>query len=342
MNAIENIVKMVTELKKELEEMPETKEAKPVSREEFTLLLSGISTCRKAPGIPVHMGYEELYHCADADEEAKTREHLQRIYGIQNEEAFQSACHSEYSGSRQYEQFMTFWCGAPMFDINELNGAGRKGFEECISLSRHFYPILKEKGYYAWDINEKIGLLRKAAACGIVSEERFWELTDPWVRQAQVFYHSWQEYAISCLCGAVYFMSHHGTVDESFYKLNYNLVRHLFEDGGAWRRNAWYRPQEREWADIFGANPGCIITKRAMETETIGYMYRDEPAKGFPDCGWRFFVGDEPDEYVNQAENNTIISFNTVCNLDPTILAYFYADAGRKFGRTEDGWEEEF
>ena len=44
MNAIENIVKMVTELKKELEEMPETKEAKPVSREEFTLLLSGIST----------------------------------------------------------------------------------------------------------------------------------------------------------------------------------------------------------------------------------------------------------------------------------------------------------
>ena len=32
MNAIENIVKMVTELKKELEEMPETKEAKPVSR----------------------------------------------------------------------------------------------------------------------------------------------------------------------------------------------------------------------------------------------------------------------------------------------------------------------
>ena len=60
---------------------------------------------------------------------------------------------------------MTFWCGAPMFDINELNGAGRKGFEECISLSRHFYPILKEKGYYAWDINEKIGLLRKA--CGL-------------------------------------------------------------------------------------------------------------------------------------------------------------------------------
>ena len=114
-------------------------------------------------------------------------------------------------------------------------------------------------------------------------------------------------------------------MDESFYNLNYNLVRHLFEDGGAWRRNAWYRPQEREWADIFGANPGCIITKRAMETETIGYMYRDEP-----------------DEYVNQAENNTIISFNTVCNLDPTILAYFYADAGRKFGRTEDGWEEEF
>lgn len=340
MDTAERIAKMVMEYKKELEEMPV--QDNQVSREEFTLLLSGISTCRKAPGIPVHMGYHELYHCTDAGEAEKTREHLERMYGIHDEESFQEACRAEYSGSRQYEQFMTFWSGAPIFDINELNGQGRQYFEECISLSHHFYPILREKGYYAWDINEKIGLLRKAAACGIVSDERFWELTDPWVRQAQVFYHSWQEYAVSCLCGAVYFMSRHAEVDESFYNLNYNLVRHLFEDGGAWQRNGWYKPKEREWADLLGDHPGCIITKKAADSGDIGYMYREEPVEGFPDCGWRFFVGDEPEDYVNQVENNTIISFNTVCNLDPTIMAYFYAEAGRKFGKTTDGWEEEF
>lgn len=343
MGTIEKIVKRVTEFKAELENMPVNREAEAVSREEFTLLLSGISTCRKAPGISEHMGYKKLYHCKSREEANETREHLQRLFGIHDEESFLEACGSEYSGSDQYEQFMTFWAGAPLFDMSELSPDGKEAFGECLELSEQFYPILKEKGYYAWDISEKIGLLRKAAACGIVSDERFWEITDPWVRQAQVFYHSYTEYAISCLCGAVYFMHRDSQDLEGFYQLNENLARHLFEEGGAWQRSGWYEPEEREWADLMaGSNPGCIITKKAIDSGEIGYMYREEPTEGFPDCGWRFFVGDESDEYVNQVENSTVCSFNMVCNLDPTILAYFYADCGRKFGKTEDGWEEEF
>lgn len=343
MGTIEKIVKKVADFKAELENMPVNREAAAVGREEFTLLLSGISTCRKAPGIPEHMGYEKLYHCKTREDAEETREHLQRLYGIHDEESFLEACRREYSGSDQYEQFMTFWAGAPLFDMSELSPEGKEAFNECFELSEQFYPILKEKGYYAWDISEKIGLLRKAAACGIVSDERFWELADPWVRQAQVFYHSYREYAVSCLCGAVYFMYRDSPDLEGFYQLNENLVRHLFEEGGAWQRNGWYEPEEREWADLMaGSTPGCIITKKAIDSGEIGYMYREEPVEGFPDCGWRFFVGDEPEEYVNQVENSTVCSYNTVCNLDPTILAYFYADCGRKFGKTEDGWEEEF
>ena len=341
MGNIENIVKKVIEYKAELGSMPVNSEAKKVSREEFTLLLSGISTCRKAPGIPEHMGYETLYHCHSEEDAEATREHLQRMYGVHDEESFLAACRREYSGSEQYEQFMTFWAGAPLFDINELQPDGQKAFNECFELSEHFYPLLKEKGYYAWDISEKIGLLRKAVACGIVAEEHFWELVDPWVRQVQVFYHSYKEYAISCLCGAVYFMHRHNSDLEGFYQLNENLVRHLFEEGGAWQRSGWYEPKEREWAVFTDTHLGCIITKKAIDSGDIGYMYREEPTEGYPDCGWRFFVGDEPDEYVNQADNSCVCTFDTVCNLDPTILAYYYADYGRKFGKTEDGWREE-
>ena len=45
----------------EIQAMPEPQQPGAADRKEFALLLSGIATCRKAPGIPVHMGYESLY-----------------------------------------------------------------------------------------------------------------------------------------------------------------------------------------------------------------------------------------------------------------------------------------
>ncbi|MEW9125159.1 MAG: DUF2185 domain-containing protein [Thermotaleaceae bacterium] len=342
MNTVKNIAKKISLYQRELNELSENREAKKVNREEFTLLLSGISTCRKAPGIPVHMGYETLYHCESKKDEEMVREHLWKVYGIQNTESLLEFCEREYSVHKQYEQFMTFWVKAPLFDIEELTSEGRKKFEECKKVSEQFYPILNEKGYYAWDINEKIGLYRKAVACGILSDKEFWQLTDPWVRLAQVFYHSYQEYAVSCLCGAVYFM-YLGEPDlDNFFQINFNLVQHLFMEGGAWQRSQWYVPQNREWVDLLGSNPGCIITKAALERNQIGYMYREEPSKNFPDCGWRFFVGDESDEYVNQADNNCICSFNDACIIDPTILAYFYAGYGCRFDKINNRWVQEF
>ena len=53
-----------------------------VSREEFTLLLSGISTCRRIPGIPVHMGYESLYHCESEEDARQVKEHLERFSAL--------------------------------------------------------------------------------------------------------------------------------------------------------------------------------------------------------------------------------------------------------------------
>lgn len=311
-------------------------------RKQFTLLLSGISTCRKVPGIPEHMGYESLFHCRTEADAAKAREHLHQMYGISDRSSLLEACRREFSSSTQYEQFLSFWVGAPLMDLKDLTEEGRRFFLECRDSAQVFYPILGEKGFYAWDINEKIGLCRKAVACGILSEEEFWELTDPWVRQAQVFYHSFQEYAVSCLCGAVYFMRMYEEDLESFFQLNLNLVRHLFAPGGVWQKNGWYVPQKREWADLLGVNPGCLITKKALQEERIGYMYREQALEDFPDSGWRFFVGDETEEYINEVENISMIGFSDICNIDPTILAYFYAQPGCGFGKTENnGWVRE-
>lgn len=317
------------------------KDAKQVSREEFTLLLSGISTCRKMPGVPIHMGYEKLYHCEGRENEDQGREHLKKLFGVIDRESLLNACMKIYSGSNEYEQFMTFWKNAPLFDINELHPDGREGFFHCKKLAEKFYPIVKEKGFYAWDIDQRIGLCRSAVACGIISEEDFWKITDEWVRLAQVFYHSYEEYAISSLCGAVYDMGRYEADVSGFFDINMNIAESLLGEGGAWQRNQWYVPKEREWADLLGSNPGCFVTKIAIEEEKIGYMYRDEPNPDFPDSGWRFFVGDESDEYVNDPDHVTICSLNTICNLESEIMAFIHAGVGRRFGKHEKGWEEE-
>ncbi len=339
-----NLIEEIAVCKEKYENMTADETAAEVTREEFTLLLSGISTCRKVPGIPVHMGYEKLYFCEDEDAAGQVKQHLNKMYNVKDKDSLMQACFGMFSGSRQYEQFMTFWKGAPLFDLKELNPDGRKGFEHCKELAEWFYPLVEEKGFYAWDINERIGLCRNAASCGIISEEEFWQITDEWVRQAQVFYHSYGEFALSCLCGALYDMGRYESELQGFFEINKNLIDSLLAEGGAWHRDGWYVPKERAWVGLLNNNLGSLgsfITKRALDEKNISYMYRDEPHPDYPDSGWRFFVGDEPEDYVNDPNNTVVCALNTICNISPDIMAYVYADVGRRFGRQTNGWEEE-
>lgn len=342
---MEKIAQEIAALKEHyIKALAEKPEGRAVSREEFTLLLSGISTCRKVPGIPMHMGYESLYHCENEEAARQVREHLERLFHITDKDSLYKTGARIYHGSDEYEQFMTFWCGAPLFDTNELNPDGQKGFLHCKQLAGVFHPIVREKGFYAWDIDNIIGLCRSAVACGILSDEEFWTATDPWVRKAQVFYHSYEEYAVSSLCGAVYDMGRYDDDVRGFFDINRNLVENLLGEGGAWQRNAWYVPKEREWAVLINGNMGsmgCFVTKRALNEGNMGYMYRDEPAPNHPDSGWRFFVGDESEEYVDNPDNTSVCVLNTVCNLWPDAMAYLHAAVGRRFGRQENGWVEE-
>lgn len=348
---MDKVVKALEVVIEEIQSMPEAAAPRETGREEFALLLSGIATCRKAPGIPVHMGYESLYRCEGTKAEEALKAHLFRLYNIHNKASLKEACMERFTTGREYEQFMTFWCGAPLFDPDELADEGRQVFETRMELASMFYPYLRERGFYAWDINERIGLGRKAYACGLITEEEFYGMFDSQIRKAQVFYHSFKEYAMSCLCGALYFVPE--SIEEdmlSFLDINVNLLRSLLGEGGAWYRNSWYVPDEREWVHLLPHNGGCIVSRQIAEGRSIGYMYRDEESPGlgkteegedtggkWADTGWRFFAGDESDEYINHADNAAIWSLNTVCNIDPTILGYVEAKGGSAFGRDENG-----
>ena len=286
------------------------------------------------------MGYEKQYRCKEEREAVLARGYLKKQYHIEDRESLEKVLMEKFSDGERYGYFMTFWVGAPMFNPDSLEPEHRAWFLKCMEMAEPFYPLLREKGFYAWNINEKIGLCRKTLACGLISEGEFWEIVNPWVCQAQVFYHSWLEYAVSCLCGSVYFMRQQPDQLYDFLQLNKELVRQLLEKGGVWWENAWYQPGEREWAELIPSKAQCLVTKRVLDEGRIGFMYREEPAEEFHDCGWRFFAGDEPEEYITQQDHVMICTYNEIANIDPTVLAYFYADYGREFEKGEEGWQD--
>ena len=91
-----------------------------------------------------------------------------------------------------------------------------------------------------------------------------------------------------------------------------------------------------EWDEPNGE--GCIVSDRiTKEGWKVGFMYREEPTPGQPDSGWRFFKGDEDEEYSNNPNNHHVFALNTICNYDSDIIPYLHSPIGTYLIRTEDG-----
>lgn len=71
----------------------------------------------------------------------------------------------------------------------------------------------------------------------------------------------------------------------------------------------------------------------------VGYMYREKPdqVSEFLNSGWRFFAGDETQEYADQAENFALYDVNTIANYSPDIIPLLASPVCTAFGRNEHG-----
>ena len=71
-------------------------------------------------------------------------------------------------------------------------------------------------------------------------------------------------------------------------------------------------------------------------------MYREQPDQDseLPDSGWRFFAGDETDDYVNTPDNIGVYSLKTLVALDCSILPYLNSPYGSEYIRVDNGFEK--
>ena len=86
-------------------------------------------------------------------------------------------------------------------------------------------------------------------------------------------------------------------------------------------------------------NEGCFVSDHITHRgKKVGYMDREEPdaESELPDSGWRFFSGEESDEYVNDPQHIQIVALTTVCTLDGDIVSCLAAPYGSAFYREGD------
>jgi hypothetical protein len=76
---------------------------------------------------------------------------------------------------------------------------------------------------------------------------------------------------------------------------------------------------------------GCIASDRiTIDGARVGLLVRDPPERD-EDSGWVFLSGDEPQEYLDNADNLAVYDVNTIANYDPSIIPYLYALPGQRF-----------
>ena len=322
----------------------------------FILLLSSLSTCRMSPGIPRNMGHEALFVCANEAAQNELQTHLKSMYGITDEASLWDSLNEWYRSYDEYDTFRTFWAGRPEFDPKSMDPTGRQYFEDAMGFAAKLRDIVGNNGFLAWDINERLGMGRRAFAAGIITEDRFWQGATAMALKASAYYNNWGEYALSCLCGSVYFayrlMYNHNeaeTAASPFLGIQSQLIRELIAEDGPWRIYGWpeYQSINKKLAlaakEIILLIPdwdgpeACLATDRVMvDGLKVGYMYREE-SEIEADSGWRFTAGDESDDYINDPENSSFYDLNTVCNNDPEIIEFLNAAPGSAFERIDGG-----
>lgn len=323
-------------------------------RDAFLALLAGVPALRKTPGIP---GPKEsgpdyfitLPYCASEADAAACRVHLKTVFGITDKESLLSFCDTQLCCHSNYLDFEGFWEGRPPFDPASLSKDSI--FPALRDFSAQFYPLVGHQGYLAWDISECVGHLRAGLACGLLSREEFDALAENWIVQAQIF-GSWEEYAASLVCGALYWDFRQSSQTPELHQAQQmwmDLVRTLLANDNAWDSGFWYEPPRKKpyrlWPSEMrlylphwdGPN-GCFITDRiSVDSRKVGWCYREQPETDFPDSGWRFFSGDESEEYIRDINHTEICDLNSVCNYDPDIVPLLNAPYNSAFVRGEDG-----
>lgn len=268
---------------------------------------------------------------------------------VKDAQSLDRCIHYNYQCGVQYQQFLTFWDGHPCFDIEKQNERVRVFIQRCEAYAKQFYPLTKQFGFYAWDISEAIFLIRCAYTCEYITKHEAGERIRNFVDSARRHFSDFNDYALSYLCGCMYYMMRETNDERLAKKLTKTALRIceylFFEQDRMWAQTSWlllsdYFKSLEKIVDkkLKQGNVGCIVSNRiSIDDCEIKYFYREKAVNGFYDSGWRFLTGDESEAYLSDAKNVQIFALNTVANVCEKVIPYLDQPIGSAYVLGDDG-----
>ena len=81
-----------------------------------------------------------------------------------------------------------------------------------------------------------------------------------------------------------------------------------------------------------------MATKLLVDNKRkVRFMYREEPSNE-QDSGWRFFCGDEDQDYTDNPENIAIYDINTIIAIDKSVTPYLKSAKGTALEREDENY----
>ena len=317
----------------------------------FCAVLAGIPSFRRLPGVPEHMGFETIYHCDTEENKNELKNYFESVFGITDEASLRQQKNEFFHIFNEYYDFACEWDGHPNFALSELPEDGVNAYIKSRDFAENFRDIVGQQGFLAWDIGERIMLIRAACACGIIDDDTCIRLVADEAKVANELFDNFIDYAVSALVGSVYFMfvSMGREEDEGlsgFLDINMKIVSKLFEDD-IWSFNAWCEKNYKELAihseqvkDLLGDKyvgiTGIATDRILCEGYRVSVMFRENSINE-QDSGWRFFAGDEEPEYLQSENNFGSLDLNLICNYSPDAIPFLDLPVGTFIVRDDEG-----
>ncbi len=93
--------------------------------------------------------------------------------------------------------------------------------------------------------------------------------------------------------------------------------------------------QSRAKSEHAGGKVAFASKRVAEEGRKIRFMYREDPRRP-GDSGWKFFSGDEPQEYIDDPNNVGEYTLEKITKIDPSVTPYLDTPAPCAFERDND------
>lgn len=178
-----------------------------LSEGEFTLCLGFLPALRVIPGHEHAIGFNYFKKYLGEEKQAAL-DWLRTDFGITDRDSLLDVYQNDLrcNINNWAEDVRTYLAGNPRFNMDELNEEGRYAFDCHAEFIGAFNEFLPEAGVLAWDISEKMGLVRWAYACDLIPNTDFSKCMLYLHDFAREKFASVEEYILSLAFGAAVFV----------------------------------------------------------------------------------------------------------------------------------------